>query len=206
MATDMPIAGINTYFALGSGGTPTVPVDVSEYLDGVEPTKDTDELDGTTFRKPSKVIVPGFKTISYSLSGKWSRDAHTHFRGIQSMSGVAYEYGPEGTIGGAVKITGVCSVLSYSGPVAGVDSITTFTVELRVDTETDGAFVASTGATAGTPGTWTPGGSSPRSNLADMTGCTATPATAWTTGQHVVMGDGNKAYWNGTAWMAGQAP
>jgi hypothetical protein len=139
-ATDMPIAGINTYFGLGTGAAPATATDVSEYLDGVEPTKDTDELDGTTFRKPSKVIIPGFKTISYSLSGKWSRDAHTHFRGIEGKTGVAYEYGPEGNTTASVKITGVCSVLSYSGPVAGVDSITTFTVELRVDTETDGVY------------------------------------------------------------------
>lgn len=28
----------------------------------------------------------------------------------------------------------------------------------------------------------------------------------WTTGQHVLLGDGTKAYWNGTTWVVGQAP
>jgi hypothetical protein len=39
-----------------------------------------------------------------------------------------------------------------------------------------------------------------------MTGITASPATAWTTGQYVVLGDATHAYWSGAAWTAGQAP
>jgi hypothetical protein len=70
------------------------------------------------------------------------------------------------------------------------------------------AAAKATGATAGSPGTFTPGGSSTPANLAAMSAApavTASPSGAWTTGQHVVMGDANKAYWNGTAWAAGQA-
>jgi hypothetical protein len=63
-----------------------------------------------------------------------------------------------------------------------------------------------TGATAGTPGTWTPGGSTPPANLAGTSGVTATPSSAWTTGQYVVLGDSSHCYWNGTAWTAGEAP
>jgi len=63
-----------------------------------------------------------------------------------------------------------------------------------------------TGATAGTPGTWTPAGSHPPSNLAGMTGITPTPATAWTTGQYVNLHPTGSAYWNGTAWALGVAP
>ncbi|WP_371671227.1 hypothetical protein OG985_28570 [Streptomyces sp. NBC_00289] len=62
-----------------------------------------------------------------------------------------------------------------------------------------------TGATAGSPGTFTPSGSDVPDNLGAMVGVIATPATAWTTGQHVLLGDATKAYWNGTAWVAGQA-
>jgi hypothetical protein len=38
-----------------------------------------------------------------------------------------------------------------------------------------------------------------------MTGITATPTTAWTTGQHMVLGDTSHAYWNATTWTAGDA-
>lgn len=63
-----------------------------------------------------------------------------------------------------------------------------------------------TGATAGTPGTFTPSGAVAPANLAAMTGKTANPATAWTTGQYVVLGDNSHAHWNATAWVAGNAP
>lgn len=63
-----------------------------------------------------------------------------------------------------------------------------------------------TGATAGTPGTWTPSGSAPADRFADLAGVTATPATAWTVGQRVLLSDSSEAYWNGTAWTAGRAP
>lgn len=68
---------------------------------------------------------------------------------------------------------------------------------------TDTAPVAATGATAGTPGTFTPAGGHV-ANLAGMAGVTATPALAWTTGQRVVLDDGSEAHWTGTAWAAGQ--
>ncbi|QPB09844.1 major tail protein [Streptomyces phage Sentinel] len=68
-----------------------------------------------------------------------------------------------------------------------------------------GASVA-TGASAGTPGTFSPEGSVVPANLGAMASVIPTPsAAAWTTGQHVILGDGSKAYWNGTAWVSGQA-
>jgi hypothetical protein len=67
--------------------------------------------------------------------------------------------------------------------------------------------IPATGATAGTPGTWTPAGSTPPATVAALLAdpVTASPATAWTTGQRVVCGDAAPAYWNGTAWVAGTA-
>lgn len=62
-----------------------------------------------------------------------------------------------------------------------------------------------TGATAGTPGSFTPSGSTTPANLAAMSSVTASPATAWTTGKYVVLGDATEAYWNGTAWVSGRA-
>jgi hypothetical protein len=67
-----------------------------------------------------------------------------------------------------------------------------------------GASVA-TGATAGTPGSFTPDGSVVPANLAAMASVIATPNSAWTTGQHVVLGDASKTYWDGDSWNAGQA-
>lgn len=48
----------------------------------------------------------------------------------------------------------------------------------------------------------------PPANLAALAALVpaVTPATAWTTGQHVLMAGAVHAYWNGTAWAAGNAP
>lgn len=59
---------------------------------------------------------------------------------------------------------------------------------------------------AGTPGYFTPQGAPPPANLSAMTGITASPATAWTTGQYIVIGGAAEASWNGTAWVTGRRP
>jgi len=67
--------------------------------------------------------------------------------------------------------------------------------------------VVATGAGPGTgTGTFTPAGATPPANLAALTpGVTANPSTAWTTGQYILLADGTKAHWTGTAWSAGAA-
>ena len=213
----MAYAGIRAFLELDS--STGVPTDVSNWLDGITPSSDTDELDGTTFQPgvaaPTKQIIAGFRTRALSLSAKWTPEAEVFFTGIEGKSGLKYAYGPLGSDTGMTGISGVCNCLSWTGPVSTVDGITTATAELRCDTRILGVFDASggvvpataaTGATAGTPGTFTPAGALTPSNNAAMTGLTATPATAWTSGQYVATGDAQHQHWNGTAWVVGNAP
>jgi len=69
-----------------------------------------------------------------------------------------------------------------------------------------------TGATAGTPGTWTPGGSGVPASVSALAGAAppivASPNTAWTVGQYVqteTVGAPGQAHWDGAAWVAGPA-
>ncbi|MEU0739258.1 hypothetical protein [Streptomyces sp. NPDC006134] len=62
-----------------------------------------------------------------------------------------------------------------------------------------------TGATAGTPGIFTPDGAVVPTNLASLVDVTADPKTAWTAGQYVVLGDGTNAHWDGDSWAGGVA-
>jgi hypothetical protein len=76
------------------------------------------------------------------------------------------------------------------------------------DTDTCGGQplgVPATSATAGTPGTYTPANSYGPATLADATGLTASPTTAWTAGQYVRTRDGDAMHWSGTAWVADPA-
>jgi hypothetical protein len=65
--------------------------------------------------------------------------------------------------------------------------------------------IAATGANAGFPGVYTPAGATVPANLAALTGITANPATAWTTGQYVITADLIGAHWSGSAWVVGKA-
>jgi hypothetical protein len=74
-----------------------------------------------------------------------------------------------------------------------------------------GATVTGTGA-PGTPGVWLPTGATPPASVAALIAAvpakTATPTTAWTTGQYIqtgTSGSPGEAHWNGTAWVAGRA-
>jgi hypothetical protein len=69
-----------------------------------------------------------------------------------------------------------------------------------------GGAGSATGATAGTPGNFTPGGSTAPANFTALGSVTASPTSAWTTGQYVALGDSSHAYWDSTAWQTGQAP
>lgn len=63
-----------------------------------------------------------------------------------------------------------------------------------------------TGATAGTPGSFTPTGCDIPANITALRTLGALGnTTAWTTGQYVVLGDASNAYWNGTLWAVGIA-
>ncbi|WKU46743.1 hypothetical protein Q3V23_23255 [Streptomyces sp. VNUA116] len=62
-----------------------------------------------------------------------------------------------------------------------------------------------TGASAGSPGSFTPAGSVTPATLAELSNVIATPSAGWTSGKHVVLGDGSTAYWSGTAWASGKA-
>ena len=64
--------------------------------------------------------------------------------------------------------------------------------------------VLATGATAGARHVHAAGSGVPL-NLTAMGPVIASPLTAWTVGQHMVLGDASHCYWNGTAWATGEA-
>jgi len=65
-----------------------------------------------------------------------------------------------------------------------------------------------TGATAGTPGAWTPPGSTEPSSVAEANALGLALGAAWTEGQYVVLANASSthAYWDGTHFVGGEAP
>lgn len=84
-----------------------------------------------------------------------------------------------------------------------------FTTAVAPPTNLDGGASAlgtpATSAVAGVPGNYLPANSYGPADLAAATGLTASPTTAWTTGQRVLLRDGTYMHWNATAWVAGPA-
>jgi hypothetical protein len=70
----------------------------------------------------------------------------------------------------------------------------------------DKGVLPATGANAGAPGYFTPTGATTPANTAALTGITASPATAWASGQYVITGDLLASHYDGAAWAAGKAP
>ena len=112
-----------------------------------------------------------------------------------------------GTIGGEARVT---LVADATFPCDG-KPLVCFGNE--TDSESVGGATPATGATAGTPGTWTPAGSTPPASVAALTAGTpnavvASPATAWTAGQYVQTGTAGvpgQAHWSGAAWASAPA-
>jgi hypothetical protein len=163
-----------------------------------------DKVDVTAFGDSFKQYVQGLPDIKGTIKGWWDAAASRSLFSValgetavtlklfpSSLDASDFFQGPA-YLDTSIEVAADGAV-SLSGNFAGAGNWTT-----------PGAVVA-TGATAGTPGTFTPAGSIVPANLAAMTGKTASPNTAWTTGQHVVLGDASKSYWNGTAWVVGQA-
>lgn len=100
--------------------------------------------------------------------------------------------------------SGVVTILP--GPIGGEEgSFSEQSVSLPVEGQPvplTGGTVTATGATAGTPGTWTPSGAAAP---ASTSGITASPTTAWTTGQYVATADSSHHHWDGSAWQSGDA-
>lgn len=113
------------------------------------------------------------------------------------------------TIGGDARTTLTADItlpLSRKPDIEFGDATTSVIIE-------GGEEDAATGATAGIPGTWTPTGATPPATVADLIAgtphvVTASPATAWTTGQYVqtqAAGTGGRGHWSGSAWVTGAA-
>jgi len=94
------------------------------------------------------------------------------------------------------------------GALMGSD-VSWIVTDVTITPGSGGGAAAATGATAGTPGAFTPSGAVVPANLAALQGASpavvASPTTAWTTGESVNLGTGS-AHWDGTAYVAGLAP
>lgn len=122
--------------------------------------------------------------------------------GASSKDGTAWGVGPYNVVGDA---TGVASPLQLA--LDAYDHLHMQLTSIEPPAVSDGALalgVPATGATQGSPAVLAPANSYAPKDLASATPTspTPTPSSAWTAGNFIRLGDGTKATWNGTAWVA----
>lgn len=167
---------------------------------------ETEYEDVSCFNDPNRVYVPGLLDMSGDLEG------------VYDSAELSLLAAARATTPGQLKLVINSSEpgFFFKGPAYIDISIDASLEAPKVSGSwkaagawTTPGMVAATGASPGTGmGTYTPAGAAPPANLAALQagGITASPATAWTTGQFIVLGDGSLAHWTGSAWAAGAKP
>jgi hypothetical protein len=164
----------------------------------------SDKVETTALGDKNKTYVKGLDDVKGTFTGSWDSTDDTLFSAAESPDGVQIEIYPNLDSPACFKGPAWLDVSLKSGVSAAVSIDGNFSANGSW-TRTPWGGVAATGATAGTPGAFTPAGAVAPANLAALSGVTASPATAWTTGQSVVLGDASSAHWTGSAWASGVA-
>jgi hypothetical protein len=145
--------------------------------------------------------------ITFTITGSSTKDGNGWANGPYSAATETFDRGPmplgDGVTAGALPDPlDTDDHLYVAFTTVGPPSVTDGCVALVVG--------ASTAATAGTPGTWGPAGSTRPANFtaANTAAIDPVPSTAWTTGQYVqgsTAGASGEMFWNGTTWATGRA-
>ena len=188
-------------------------IDCSCYVNSAQIEWTDSATDPTT--KLCGAVRAGVTTFTAALNGNVDVDAGNE-SGLFALSWAEkgsqqpFTFTPSTELG--TTATGILTIkpLTFGASAYGDDLTSDIAWDIVGDPTLsfDGAGVVATGATAGTPGSFTPAGAVTPATLAALQAgsVTASPATAWTTGQSVVLGDASNAHWDGAAWAAAVAP
>ena len=187
-------------------------MDISCRLSAARVEWDKDEEDDTPVLCGD--TIPGSVTYSASLTGTLFQDIDNK-QGIVNYSwahkgeSVPFVFVPNSAAGQQVTGTVTIDPLDVGGDEVKKNMTSDFEWGCVGEPKlSDYVAVVATGATAGSPGFWTPSGAAPPVDMAALQAgsIVADPATAWTSGQYVVLADQSHAHWTGSAWATGDAP
>jgi hypothetical protein len=159
--------------------------------------------------------IAGSTTYTATLSGTlaqdlYNKDGIVNYTWAHKGEPQPFVFVPSNAAGQQVTGTVVVDPLMVGGDEVKKNMMSDFEWDCvgEPDLSDYTAPATATGATAGIPGSWTPGGSTPPATLAELQGSAivANPATGWTVGQYVKPVDNSHAHWTGSAWATGDAP
>lgn len=129
----MASIGLKVQFELGSNGTPTVLVDLSNKVSQVDFSREQDLPDVTAFNgNGARAFAAGLTQGSFSVEFFWDATVDAHLNGLVGYTtAVDFEYGPNGDGSGEPKYTGKAFLQSLSNP-ATVGDVKKFSAEFIV--------------------------------------------------------------------------
>jgi hypothetical protein len=189
-------------------------LDVSCYLNDAAIEWTDSATDSTT--KLCGAVRAGVTTFTAQLTGNIDVDAGNE-TGLFALSWAEkgsqqpFTFTPSTELGTTATGTLTIKPLRFGADEYGADLTSDLSWDIVGDPVLSwdaGLPIAATGATAGTPGSFTPSGATVPANLSALQSASpavvASPLTAWTTGQSVNLGTGS-AHWDGSAYAAGAA-
>lgn len=106
-------------------------VDISSYVTSVTLTTDRDEVDVTTLGATYRDFLAGIQDATLDIEGVWDPTPHAQLFALGTASGMYWEYAPQGTASGKIKLSGSATRGAYDMPTS-VDDAVTFTCAFHV--------------------------------------------------------------------------
>lgn len=137
----MATIGLNINFELGSNGSPTSLVDLSDKVSSIDFGREQDLPDVTAFNgNGARAFAAGLTQGSFSVEFFWDATIDAQLNGlIGYTTAVDFQYGPDGDTNGYRQYTGDCFLASLSTPQT-VGDVKKFSAEFQVT----GAITAGT--------------------------------------------------------------
>lgn len=134
--------GKGAKFSLDDKLVTPVLTDLSSYIREISAGNETEEVDGTVLTSTKREFESTFERDRITLRLKWSPAATTFLLGVKGLSGLNYEYGPNGGAAGKVKISGTANVLkAQTIPNSSPNALTELELELNINSETHATYV-----------------------------------------------------------------
>jgi len=137
----MPTVGKNLDFRLGSTGTPSTLVDLSNSVKSAGYDIERDLLEANTFNNNgSKANLKGLYGATFSVTFYYSAAIFTQLHAaLLGDNTVNIQFGPIGSTGGNPKYTGAVHIHKVGNPIE-INSVMELTAEITLD----GAIATST--------------------------------------------------------------
>lgn len=113
----MATVGFNGDLQFGTSGSPTVLTDYSSSVKSVKLSRNGETFDVTTFGNAAKKWVKGLTDAQLDVEFFYSAAMFTALQNLlgYTSGGISFQYGPEGTTSGNVKISQTGTLNSSTG-------------------------------------------------------------------------------------------